>query len=77
MEIRSETDRIAKLKRKMADAWMANVVTLGWLIDPQKERVFICRQGQEPTELHGFDHALSGEAVLPGFEFDLSEMKEK
>ena len=76
MEVRSETDRISILKEKMEEAWMANGVRLAWLIDPKTETTWIYRQGKtEEEKISGFDKVLSGEAVLPGFEFDLQEMK--
>jgi Uma2 family endonuclease len=49
---------------------MANGARLGWLIDPQNQRVEIYRQQAEveilinPTEL-------SGEDILPGFVLNL------
>jgi Uma2 family endonuclease len=76
MEVCSETDRISKLKEKMTDGWLANGVRLAWLIDPVKKRVFIYREGQKVEELKGLAHLLSGEDLLPGFEFDLSEMEQ-
>ncbi|MEO1263071.1 MAG: Uma2 family endonuclease [Bacteroidota bacterium] len=76
MEVRSETDRLPKLKEKMTDAWMANGVRLAWLIDPKTETVWIYRQDQAVVEVSGFDQKLSGEEVLPGFVFDLSELKQ-
>ena len=75
MEVRSESDRISKLKKKMKDAWMENGVQLAWLIDPKTEKVWIYRQDGSEEEVVGFDKVLSGENVLPGFEFDLREMK--
>ena len=74
MEVRSETDRLTKLKEKMQDAWMANGVKLAWLIDPKTEKAWIYRQGAAREEVTGFDKVLSGEDVLLGFEFDLREM---
>lgn len=76
IEVRSDSDRLKKLKQKMVETWMANGVLLGWLIDPKKEVVYIYRQGQsEPEEVHDFAHSiLSGEEVLPGFEFPLVEL---
>lgn len=76
MEVRSETDRLPKLKEKMEDAWMANGVQLAWLIDPKSQKAWIYRQGQKVEEINGFQNVLSGENVLSNFEFDLSEMKE-
>jgi Uma2 family endonuclease len=55
---------------------MANGVLLGWLIDPEKEVVYIYRQGQdEVEEVRNFQTSvLSGEGVLPGFVFPLVEL---
>lgn len=78
IEIRSQTDRISRLKRKMADTWMKNGVRLGWLIDPFAEKVYIYRGTLAPEIVEGFDgRMLSGEAVLPGFEMPLEELKVK
>ncbi len=77
MEVRSETDRLAALKKKMKEAWMDNGVQLAWLIDPKSEKAWIYRQGKEEEEVVGFENVLSGEGVLPGFEFDLREMKKE
>lgn len=75
-EIRSSTDRLKSLQRKMTDTWMANGVRLAWLIDPYDEKVYVYRQGQPVEEITGFDgRMLSGEEVLPGFELPLAEMK--
>ncbi len=76
VELRSKSDGLKKLKKKMRDTWMANGVLLGWLIDPKKEVAYIYRQGQdEVEEVRDFDTSvLSGEEVLPGFVFPLAEL---
>lgn len=74
IEIRSESDRIDKLKRKMIDTWLANGVRLAWLIDPKAKKAYIYRPGQAVEELKGFDRSLSGEGVCPGFELDLRKL---
>lgn len=76
VELRSKSDRIKKLKKKMVETWMAHGVRLAWLIDPKKEVAYIYRQGQkEPEEVSGFaDSVLSGEDVLAGFRFPLVEL---
>ena len=76
VEVKSDTDRINKLKTKMSDAWMAAGVRLGWLIDPDAEVAYIYRAGiVKPEEVRGFTTAtLSGEDVLPGFVFPLVEL---
>ncbi len=74
MEVRSSSDRIGKLKKKMTDTWLANGVRLAWLIDPKMKKAYVYRPGQPVEELVGFDHSLSGEDVCPGFEFDLRKL---
>jgi Uma2 family endonuclease len=74
IEVRSETDRLAKLKKKMTEGWMANGVRLAWLIDPKQQRVWIYRTDGSVEEVSGFDHTLSGEEVLPGFSLRLNDL---
>ncbi|MEN0047815.1 MAG: Uma2 family endonuclease [Bacteroidota bacterium] len=75
-EVRSVSDRISKLKKKMEKTWMANGVRLGWLIDPYGEKVWIYREEQETEVIEGFeDKVLSGEELMPGFELPLEKMK--
>ena len=76
VELLSDSDSLSKLKQKMGDTWMANGVILAWLVDPKEEVVYIYRQGKdEVEEVRDFDNSvLSGEDVLPGFEFPLAEL---
>ena len=72
VELRSATDRLQQMKKKMAE-YIQNGARLGWLLDPIEERVYIYRPGiqveclENPTEL-------SGEDVLPGFRFNFKEI---
>ncbi len=75
IEVRSQSDRLPKLKKKMTDTWMDNGVRLAWLIDPKMERAYVYRPGLVVEEVIGFDHALSGEDVCPGFTLDLSKLR--
>jgi len=75
LEVRSNSDRLPSLKRKMTDTWIANGVQLAWLIDPLQERAYIYRQDGSHEDIIGFDQELSGEDVCPGFVFDLSKMR--
>lgn len=76
IELRSETDTLAKLQGKMLE-YLANGLRLGWLIDPQTPRVEIYRQNQD-VEILNFSvtqiPTLSGELVLPGFVLDLTSI---
>lgn len=74
MEIRSQTDRISKLKKKMSDTWMANGVRLGWLIDPIGQKAWAYHTDGSVTAFSDFDSQLLGEDVLPGFVFDLGKL---
>jgi Uma2 family endonuclease len=69
IELRSDTDRMPKLREKMEE-YRANGVLLGWLIDPQQQQVEIYRLGQDVEVLQS-PTELSGEDVLPGFVLDL------
>lgn len=75
-EVKSDSDRLKTLKSKMTDVWLANGVRLAWLIDPDAEIAYIYRQGVDDVEeVRDFDTSiLSGEDVLPGFEFPLVEL---
>lgn len=75
MEIRSSSDRIGKLKKKMTDIWLANGVRLTWLLDPTAKKAYIYRPGQPVEVLVGFELSLSGEDVCPGFELDLDKLR--
>ncbi|MBE9053464.1 Uma2 family endonuclease [Nostocales cyanobacterium LEGE 11386] len=74
IELRSESDRLDKLRAKMRE-YQENGARLGWLIDPQTPLVEIYRPGQDVEVLNfSFNNPpqLSGEEVLPGFVLDLT-----
>ena len=71
IEIRSGTDNLAPLHAKMR-LYMQNGALLGWLIDARNRRVFIYRAGQPEPEASENPVILSGEAVLPGFTFEVA-----
>jgi Uma2 family endonuclease len=71
-ELRSANDSLRKLQEKMQE-YIDNGVLLGWLIDPQNQRVEIYRPGREVEVLQS-PASLSGEDVLPGFVLDLAQI---
>ena len=75
VELRSKSDKISAVKKKMEKTWIANGVRLAWLIDPFKEKAYIYRIDGTKEIVAGFDNKLSGEDVLEGFELDLLEFK--
>ncbi|MBK8562531.1 MAG: Uma2 family endonuclease [Saprospiraceae bacterium] len=64
LEVLSETDSLAKAKKKMKEVWIENGVRLAWLIDPKKERAWIYRANGEHEAVEGFTQSISGEDVL-------------
>ncbi|MCO6476307.1 MAG: Uma2 family endonuclease [Phaeodactylibacter sp.] len=76
VEVRSKTDRLAKLKKKMKNTWMKNGVRLAWLIDPYEEKAYIYRSSGEVETITGFEgKKLTGEDVMPGMELPLEELR--
>jgi len=72
VELRSLSDRLRPIQDKMKE-YLDNGARLGWLIDPQQQRVEIYRQGKEKEILEN-PTELSGEDVLPGFRLSLSRI---
>ena len=72
VEIRSRTDSLTPLQRKM-QLWMDSGARLGWLIDPPNRRVYVYRAGQAEPEALEDPETLSGEDVLLGFSFRVGQ----
>ena len=77
VEVKSQSDSLKKLKKKMAESWIKNGVRLAWLIDPYKQKAYIYRENQKlPEEIKGFDDKfLDGEKVVKGFRLALEKFK--
>ena len=73
VELKSKHDHLPDLQKKMNE-WMDNGCRLGWLIDVDKEVVYIYEGSQERTH-KDFSKSLSGEPVLTGFKLKLAELK--
>ncbi len=75
IELKSKTDRLPTLKKKMT-IWLSYGVRLGWLLDPATLTTYMYRAGQPaPTIIKGFDSALSAEPELTGFALDFTELR--
>jgi Uma2 family endonuclease len=72
VELRSDTDRMPKLREKMEE-YQAAGVRLGLLINPQKQEVEIYRLGQEP-EILASPIEIDCSEVMPGFSLSMSEI---
>jgi Uma2 family endonuclease len=72
VELRSPSDRLSDIQEKMQE-YRDNGARLGWLIDPETQRVHIYRPGQSVEILDAPD-TVSGEQVLPGFVLDLGDI---
>lgn len=73
LELKSPSDDLADLQAKMRE-YLDNGLNLGWLIDPEQQRVEIYRLGQSVETLTN-PTTLSGEALLPGFVLDLADLR--
>jgi len=74
VELRSETDHLPQLRKKMQE-WLDNGCQLAWLVNLDDREVEIYRPEKEKEWKKGFDQKLSGDPILPGFEFDLEMIK--
>lgn len=74
MELRSPSDPLTAVQRKM-EAYRANGVRLGWLIDPAHRRVAVYRPA-EGVRWHDQPALISGDPVLPGFTLRLTAIWE-
>ncbi|MEY4519534.1 MAG: hypothetical protein RLZZ499_2134 [Cyanobacteriota bacterium] len=72
VELSSATDNLPTLQEKMAE-YIDNGAKLGWLIDPQQQKVYIYRQNSPVEELVK-PLSLSGEEVLSGFILELQDL---
>lgn len=72
IELRSMSDSLRTLKRKMAE-YISNGVRLAWLIDPEECKVHIYRSNGE-VEILDDPESISGEDVLNGFTLDVREI---
>lgn len=70
VELRSRTDRLNPLKKKMEE-YIANGAQLGWLSDPLKRKVYIYRPNVE-VEILDKPKSLSGEPLLKGLNLNLA-----
>ena len=69
VEIVSAQQRVAPQHQRMAE-WIESGAQLGWLIDPQQEKVWIYRLEQKTADERNRPETLSGEGVLEGFVLD-------
>lgn len=74
VEVISPSDSLTDAQQKMTGVWLANGVALGWLVNVEKEKVWIYRQNGSVDLIEDFDRILDGEDVLPRFEFDLRNL---
>jgi Uma2 family endonuclease len=73
IEIMSPSDRLRDAKEKMKE-WMRGGVELGWLIQPDRETIYIYRAGQTEPEKRTGITKLAGEGPVNGFELDLTDI---
>ncbi len=73
IELKSKTDSIKSLKKKMEE-WVENGCRLGWLIDVEEKQAYIYRPRQEVEVFPFSKGVLPGENVLPGLLLNLQSL---
>lgn len=71
VELLSASDILTKAQEKM-ERWIENGVTLGWLIDPYKKKVYVYVPGSETAIESG--NTVRGQGPVEGFTLDLDEL---
>lgn len=72
IELKSPSDSVSFLESKMEE-YIANGARLGWLIDPDRRRVYIYRPNRAVVMLEGIS-SVSADPELPGFTLELGEI---
>jgi Uma2 family endonuclease len=74
-EVLSKSDRVRTTMKKIA-AYLRNGVRLAVLIDPQRRKVYVGREGEaEPRELGDVDR-VDCSPVMPGFVLDVAAIRD-
>lgn len=73
IELRSPSDSLQALQKKMEEYQAEPGFQLGFLLDPEQRRVYIYRPNQSPETLEN-PSSVSADPVLPGFELNLSKI---
>jgi Uma2 family endonuclease len=73
-EIAPPSDSVMDLQVKMEE-WMENGCRLGWLIHPERKKVYVYTAGEREPEVLPFGKIIGGD-ILPGLEVDLNELFE-
>ena len=72
VELVSPTDRLSRVQAKMRE-WIDNGAALGWLIDADRQRAYVYRQGADTEELQRPD-VLAGEGPVEGFTLEMDAL---
>ncbi len=72
IEVRSPSDRIADLDRKM-HRYLAAGTLLGWAVDPLLRIITVYRPGEEPLVLRGTDTLTAGD-LIPDFSVPVADV---
>ncbi len=70
VEVRSPSDRMADLSKKM-DRYLDAGTEMTWLIDPPRRQVHVRHRGDQIATVLGGDDVLRGEPLVPGFALPL------
>lgn len=73
IELKSESDTIADLRKKIMEDWLANGCQLAWLIDADEAKVYIFQPNTAEEIYNNFEQPLINH-LLPHFALDLGTL---
>jgi Uma2 family endonuclease len=71
IELLSISDSLPKAREKV-ERWIENGVTLGWLIDPYKKKVYVYEPSEQAAAVSG--NVVQGKGPVEGFVFKLDRL---
>jgi Uma2 family endonuclease len=72
LELRSKTDRLLTLQKKMTE-YLQNGARLGWLLDPESRQVYVYKP-KAKVKIFDDPKEIMGDPVLRGFRLDVPEI---
>ena len=76
IELKSDSDTVASLRKKIVEDWMPNGCCLAWLIDADEQKAYIFRPDAPEMFHEDFAQPLTDDDLLPHFALNLTALIE-
>ncbi|MFN4144611.1 MAG: Uma2 family endonuclease [Runella sp.] len=73
IELKSDSDTVSDLRKKITEDWLPNGCQVAWLIDADEQKAYIFEKDKPETEHTDFSQPLTT-TFLPNFSLDLSAL---